>query len=249
MNTYQYVQPFYIKYCDADFKDEMKVSTMLSIMEEGACWSADELGFGYDYIKPKGYAFVISNNCVEFIRPVRVGETPLLRTWPNKPTYVVFERQYELLDEQENLVARAASRWCIIDRNTGKIMPSKCVDNQDYSTYRTDKAIENAQWKISTFPTENETPKFSVTVGSSAYDHNMHVNNTRYADYCMNVFSVAELSNKWVKRFSISYLKECKEGETIDFYRRQTAENVFLAQGVNQNGALVVAAEITLETR
>lgn len=41
-----------------------------------------------------------------------------------------------------------------------------------------------------------------MTVANSEYDHNMHVNNTRYADYCFNCFSVAELKEKKLKGFA-----------------------------------------------
>ena len=46
MEKYQHNQTFKIKYCDVDFKDELKPSVALALMEEVACSSADELGFG-----------------------------------------------------------------------------------------------------------------------------------------------------------------------------------------------------------
>ncbi len=244
MEKYQYVQEFLIKYCDANYKDEMKISTALALMEEGACWSADELGFGYDYVRPKGYAFIIANSCIEFSRPVLVGEKPLLITWPNAPSSVIFERQYLFSCGQET-VAKAASRWCLMDWHTGKILSSKCIDNQDYSTYRTDRVLD-VRWKIPTFDLEGEESRFSITVGYSEYDHNMHVNNTRYADYCLNVFTVAELQERWIKSFSVSYLRQGKEGETLRFYRKQTEESVYLVQGVNEKSEIVVQAKIQL---
>ncbi len=245
MKNYQYEQKFLIKYCDANFKDEMKVSAAFSLMEAVASWSANELGFGYEYIKPKGWAFVISNNCIEFTRPIRVGEKPNLQTWPNKPSFVIFERQYHFVDEQGESVARASSRWCLIDIETGKVQHSDCVDNQDFSTYRTDKVLSDVRWKIPTFDTEKEEAKFSIIIANSEYDHNMHVNNTRYADYCLNVFTISELQDKWIKRFSISYVKQCKEGETLRFYRKQVDEFTYLVQGVNENDETVVQAKIT----
>ena len=41
------MKTFKIKNCDVDFKDELKMSAVLSYLEEVACLSADELGFGY----------------------------------------------------------------------------------------------------------------------------------------------------------------------------------------------------------
>ena len=53
MEKYEHIKKFQIKYCDVDFKDELKVSTALAYMEEVACSSADDLGFGYAYVKPR----------------------------------------------------------------------------------------------------------------------------------------------------------------------------------------------------
>ena len=70
MELYEHKQQFTIKYCDVDFKDEIKTSTVLALMEEVACSSADELGFGYAYVKPRGYAFMVCNICCEFFKPI-----------------------------------------------------------------------------------------------------------------------------------------------------------------------------------
>jgi acyl-ACP thioesterase len=72
----------------------------------------------------------------------------------------------------------------------------------------------------------------------------MHVNNTRYAEYCLNCFSIAELSNRWLKRFSISYVKQCKEGETLRFYRKETDDGSYLAHGFNEKDEIVVQSQI-----
>ena len=244
MKAYQYMEEFKAKFCDVDFKDELKVSTLLAYLEEVACLSADELGFGYDYLKPKGYAFMVSNIRCEFARPVRLGEKIRVRTWPLPPSHVVFGREYYLETLENEYLAGASSRWCLIDMNTGKLLRSQAIDNQDYTTYNTAKVLEDVKWKIPTFDVSGEAVRFSLKIANSEYDHNMHVNNTRYADYCMNCFSVEELSQRALKSFSISYVKQCKEGETLFFYRKKLENGEYLAQGVNENGEIVVQAQI-----
>lgn len=239
---YEHVQTFQVKYCEVDFKDELKPSTLLSYMEEVACSSADELGFGYQYVKPKGYAFMVTNIYLECLRPVRLGELVKVKTWPTPPSYVVFGREYQFLTTDDELLVRAASRWCLIDVATGKLLQSKAIDNQDYSTYNTAKAVENVPWKIPAFSKEEGELRFSLTIANSEYDHNMHVNNTRYADYCMNCFSVEELKDKKLARFSISYIKQCREGETLRFYRKELENGEYLTQGFNEKDERVVLA-------
>ncbi len=247
MEKYTHTKKFQVKYCEADFKDELKVSSALSYMEEVACSSADELGFGYEYIKPKNQAFMVTNLCAEFSRPVRLGESILVKTWPTPPTFVVFGREYQFISEQGEVLVNASSRWCLIDKQTGKILQSKTIDNQDYSTYNTDKALNDVQWKIPAFALSEGELAFSIKIANSEYDHNFHVNNTRYADYCLNCFSVAELSSRKLVRFSISYIKQCKEGETLRFYRKKAGEGIYFTQGVNELDEIAVQARIQFE--
>ncbi len=247
MKAYEHEREFFIKYCDVDFKDECKVSTALSYMEEVACSSADELGFGYAYIKPKGYAFMVSNVHCEFYTSIPLGECVRVKTWPTPPTHVVFGREYQFLSKTGELFANASSRWCLIDMTTGKLVQSKMLDNQDYSTYNTAKLFESVQWKIPVFQKEEGELKFVMTVANSEYDHNMHVNNTRYADYCFNCFSIAELKEKRLKAFTISYVRQCKEGEILSFYRKAEGDGLYLTQGFNQKGEVVAQARIDFE--
>ncbi len=247
MSSYEHIREFQIKYCDADFKDEMKTSVALALMEEVACSSADELGFGYAFVKPKGYAFMVTNVCVEFLRSVRLGERILVKTWPTPPSYVVFGREYRFCAENGETLVNASSRWCLIDMTTGKILQSKIIDNQDYETYNRTKALENVAWKIPVFDKTKGELKYSLTVANSEYDHNMHVNNTRYADYCLNCFSLAELAKRKLKRFSISYIRQCREGERLDFYRKAEGDEVFFVEGFNGVGELVVQSKIEFE--
>ena len=239
---YEYIKNFEVKYCETDFKDELKLSTVLSYMEEVACLSADELGFGYEYIKSKGHAFVVSNIHCEFVSPIKLGERVRVSTWPTPPSYVIFGREYRFWAEN-TIRINASSRWCLLDVETGKILQSKVIDNQDYSTYNTDKVMENVQWKIPTFQIDQAELRYSFKVASADYDHNMHVNNTHYADYCINCFSVAELAEKTLKSFSITYVKQCYEGETLRFYRKNEKETYFV-QGVNEKDEIVMQAKL-----
>jgi len=246
MELYHHDKNFTVKYCEVDFKDQLKPSTTLSFLEEVACSSADELGFGYAYVKPRGVAFMVTNVACSFIKPIKLGEEITVRTWPTPPTHVVFGREYQIYATGGELLANASSRWCAVDIQTGKLVQSKFFSEQDYSTYNPTRALEIVRWKLPVFEKSEGELRFSLTIANSEYDHNMHVNNTRYADYCFNVFSIEELSSLQVKTFAFSYLKQCKEGDLLQFYRKQTGENLWSVQGYNGD-LLVVQAEIGFE--
>jgi acyl-ACP thioesterase len=239
---YVYHEKFKIKTCEVDFKDELKISTALALMEEVACASAEELGFGYSFVKPNGYAFMVAGVRLELLRPVCLGETVEVNTWPTPPSFAVFGREYQMKSEVGQTLVNASSRWCLVDLKTNKILQSKTVQNQDYSTYNTDKLFDTITWKIPVFNTEEKTPSFTITIANAEYDHNMHVNNTRYADYCLNCFSVEFLSRNRLTDFQIAYIKQCKEGQTLRFYRDEKADGEYALQGVNEENEIVVQA-------
>jgi acyl-ACP thioesterase len=165
------------------------------------------------------------------------------RTWPLPPTYAVFGREYQFYKEDGALAGNASSRWCAVHLPTGKLQPSKFLDNQDYSTYNTDRALEVKNWKIPVFDVQDGELRFSLTIANSEYDHYMHVNNTRYADYCFNAFTVEELQKAKLKSFAISYVRQCREGDELRFYRKYE-NGAYYVQGVNQSGEIVVQSEI-----
>ena len=245
--AYEHVQEFTVKYCEADFKDELKVSALFSYLEEVACSSADELGFGYQYVKPRGYAFMVTGLSCAFEAPVLLGEKVRVKTWPTPPTHVIFGREYQVLSQDGRVKANASSRWCLIDMKEEKLLPAKVIYNQDYSTYNTEKVLSGIRWKMPAFKKEEGDLKFSLRIANSEYDHNMHVNNTRYVDYCLNCFSVAELREKKLKGFTISYIKQCKEGDSLQFYRQSLGEGNYLVQGFNQTDEVVTQAQICFE--
>ena len=247
MKAYTHTLTFKAKYCDVDFKDELKASEYLAVLEEVACSSAEELNLGDAFLKPRNYGFIVSATRCRFERPIRLGETFHARTWPLVPSFAACERQYQVLGENGEVAVNAASRWCLIDLKSGRLLSSKVVDNQDYSTYNTARALEVENWKIAKFDLSEGELRFKMTVANSEYDHYMHVNNTRYADYCFNCFSVEELSKAKLKEFAIVYVRQCREGDELFFYRKPLGNGEFLVQGVNGTGEVVASAEIRFD--
>lgn len=248
MGNYQHIRNFEVKYCDVDFRDELKPSVVLAYLEEVACSSADELGFGYQYVKPRNQAFMVTNVQCRFYKPVPLGENMRIVTWPLPPTYVVFGREYQIFSQLGEKYMDASSRWCLVDIQSGKILQAKTVEGQDYSTYNTSRALDVKNWKISAFDVRDGEFCYQMTVRNSEYDHNMHVNNTRYADYCFNCFSLEELRKNKLSFFALSYVRQCHENDTLRFYRKFDGEG-YLVQGVNGQDETVILARIQFEPR
>lgn len=242
MKAYCCKEDFQIRYSDLDYKDRFKLSACLALMQEAAGLSADELGFGYDDLKPKNLGFVIVNSYCEFLSPVRQGEIVTVETWPLPPRHVIFERDYSLKVAGKPAL-NAASRWCLVDLQSFSLQPATALgETHEKCPYRDEKTVNVPSWKIPKLDAGREV--YRMRVGSSQIDHYMHANNTRYADFFCDCFSCEELS-RGIKSFQIVYGKQAKEGAEIVFYRQDFAsESVCEAYC---NGELISQFRITFE--
>ncbi len=207
-----------LRYSDFDFKDELSLTALLALVQESACRSADELGFGYDDLKPLHYGFLVVNTYCKFRRPIRLGETITVETWPLPPRHVIFERHYRVLSGEEE-VAALASRWCLVDMNDfSLLLPEKLGETNEKCPYRNEKTVEVPNWKIAKLTEGREVYRMRVNV--SHCDHYLHANNTRYLDFFTDCFTMEELSRKRISSFCINYIKQAKEGKEIVLLRQ-----------------------------
>lgn len=213
---YRHKKIYDIKYTDVDAYDILKLSSLLSFMEESACLSADELKFGYKDINQLNLGFIVANWRIDFSRPIRLGESLEIHTWPLKAGRAIFLRDFEFFSNGKK-VGTGTSRWCMIDTVTYSVMPSSSYFKEGaFDDYNTERSTDFSSWKI---PRTDGNFAYSKTVRYSDYDHYFHVNNTKYADFVTDVIGVDELKNKFVKAFQITYVQQCKCGERLDFYR------------------------------
>lgn len=216
---YRNIKSYEIRYTDVDVFDNLKASSLLSFLEESACLSADELGFGYEAVAPKNIGFIIANWYIELFRPIKLGDKLEVHTWPLKPKHLIFLRDFELYVNGEK-VGVGTSRWCMVDVKSFSLLPTSAFFAENFfDNYNTERSIDFKAWKISA--ADGGQKVYSRRLSFTDCDHYFHVNNTKYADFICDAFLTKDFAGKFVKSFQITYSKQCKEGEIIDFYKRE----------------------------
>ncbi|MDE5721261.1 MAG: hypothetical protein K2I30_00770 [Clostridia bacterium] len=225
---YRNIKSYELRYTDVDAYDSLKFSSLLAFLEESACLSADELGFGYADVAPRNIGFVVVNYYIRLERRIKLGDVLTVHTWPLKPKHIIFLRDYELYCGDEK-VGVATARWGMIDTKTFSLLPSSAYfKDEDFANYNTERSTQFSSWKIPSINAGED--KLSHEVVFSDYDHYFHVNNTKYADFLMDVFSPEELENKAVECMQITFVKQCKIGDVIQV-SRQYVEGFYLIEG------------------
>lgn len=243
---YRHIKQYEIKFTDSDAYDNLKPSALLAFLEESACLSADELGFGYDSISSKNLGFIVVNYYIETFRPIKLGEKLEIHTWPLRPKHLIFLRDFELFINGIK-VGVATSRWCMVNLSTFAMAPVSAFFKEGFfDNYNTERSIEFNSWKI---PECEGELAYSKKVTFSDYDHYFHVNNTKYADFMLDTFSAEELKNKFVRSLQIMYIKQCKMGEELNFYRYDDGNSVVVDGKVGEDERVrfkVVLNEVSL---
>lgn len=244
MSSYCNTRVYPLRYTDYDFCDRLKPSALLALAQESAGASADELGFGYEALKPLGFGFITVATHCEFRKPVALLETLTVETWPLPPRHVIFERDYRVKDSKGEEVAAIASRWCLVDLSTFSLLPPSALKEvHERCPYRAEKTVEVPNWKIARCGGEGREVAVR-RIRNSDCDHYFHANNTKYADFFFDCFSARELERP-VKAFRISYVKQAKEGDELSFFRADREHGSVLE--ATQGGALTAQCEIQFE--
>ncbi len=226
--AYCHRRSFALRCSDVDFKDEIKLSALLSFTQEAASSSADELGFGYEALKRDGRGFIIASTYGEIYRRAKFGETLTVETWPLPPRHVIFDRDYRVLDEKGERIAALSSRWCLVDlARFAMLTPDKLGEVHARCPYRAEKTVETPNGKIPKIG-DMGREMYRMRVGNSHCDHYLHANNARYPDFFADCFSEEELAHRAVRAFRIVYVKQAREGDELSLLRKDGKGESFL---------------------
>ena len=219
-----YRQQFHIDPVAVDRFGRLKPSMLLLYAQEVAGHHSDLLHFTYDTLASKGLFWAVIRNRVQITRLPREHETITIETWPMPTTRTAYPRSTVAYDEQGRELFRSVSLWVLMDlNNRSMILPGKSGVDIEGMLNGTELATPRS---LLPRPMENRR---SRSVCFTDLDLNGHMNNTRYLDWLMDLLPSDFHRDHPVKDFTLCYMNEAREGQTLD-----------LAWEVDAQGALNV---------
>jgi len=117
---------FRVRHYECDAYDSVYYTNYLRYIQETAMDASAAAGFGAAWYASRGYAWVVYDTEIEFIGPLRYGDSVRVKTWVRNMRQALSKRAYELYRVGDDaLVARAHTDWAFIDAATGK--PARIV--------------------------------------------------------------------------------------------------------------------------
>lgn len=224
---------YFIHSFDVDFSAKVSLSTVCNLFQESAWRHATEHNLGYYDLYDQGKAWVLSSLNIHIHQlPVWKDQIQLI-TWARNTDRLFAYRDFEIYREGSNeLMISATSAWLIVDIQTKR--PQRMEQYSDLMPLLTEKhAINNPFEKIS--PVEEIHESYEKVPTYSDLDVNLHVNNVKYIEWILDLFSLDYQKNHQIKEFEINYRSEVAYNELVKLEsQNDTIQDSFIVQGVNK---------------
>lgn len=171
-----------IRYSETDSEGYLTLDALLNYFQDCSTFHSEDVGLGIGYMKEIGQVWVLSSWQIVVNRYPKLGEKVKIVTLPYELKVFLGYRNFAMLDEQGEYLAKANSLWSLLDVGTGKPV---MVNEAMHKGYEIDEKLdmEYAPRKIAV-PEGGELLE-PIVVKKHHLDTNHHVNNGQYVNIAM----------------------------------------------------------------
>ena len=215
-----------VKLSEIGKENKVTNKAILSYLEDIGGIHSNMAGTGVLDIQKTHLTWVLLEWKLQVIRRPNYSEKIKVTTWSRDAVKCYAYRDFEIYDMEENIVAKAISKWVLIDIEKGSIVK---VDNELLSKYEPeiDKTVfEDEKFEKIKEPEEYEL-ETEYKVKRADIDVNNHMHNLNYIDLAVEAFPEDVYNQNEFNNIRITYKKEIKLGETIKCkYAFQDGKNI-----------------------
>ena len=201
---------------DVGKNNRIKNKGILEILENAGAHHSDMVGYGVNSIATTSLAWILLDWKLKVIKRPTYGTLLNTRTWARKTekvrkTYTY--RDFEIYDENNELLAIATSKWAIIDINTVKI--SRITDEMMEKYKMEEKSVFGIDELDRIKIPEKIDKEVKYEIRRREIDLNGHVHNLNYLDIAYEVLPEDVYEKRPFDNVRIQYKKEIKYGDKI----------------------------------
>ncbi len=215
---------------ETDVKARLRLGALINLLIHSAYDSADRLGFGYKGVREQQLYWVLSRMTVEIYKPMKWYQDTVVDTWPKDIDSLLYLRDYQVKDKEQNDVARCTSGWLAIDIETKRPKKVNAIYADIFTQLKDKHGLTDVPEKL---PAVTEGEKYEITAQYFDLDLNKHVTTSRYIDWMLDTLPLDFHLNNYPKRLAINFLRETMIGDKIQLIKSQTADNQFSFEGIN----------------
>jgi len=226
-----YRLPYHLTSRDTDMFSRLSLGFLVNMFVQSAMSANATIGFGFDDIRKQNLFWLFSRLTVEFDKTHLWRESGEVLTWIKCNEKFIYLRDFLVLDESKNVVAKATSNWVPVDLIAKR---PKMVGGLDERYFVSNKeALSYAPEKL--FPLKDPDETFERKAVFFDMDLNRHVSSYRYADWMMDTFPLDFHENHYPKKVSINFLNESNAGENLMITKKRSSQTSHMFEGLNES--------------
>lgn len=230
MSTLVESQEFVVSTTELDRFGLLKMSAILDYFQTTAGIHASKINLGREDMLQKNLIWVLVRNKIQIIKPTYNIAKAECTSWPHKANKLTSVRDYELRNENDELVVKGSSVWALFDIKKNFI--SRFPENFFVGEFLDKKIFENDLEKLHIYNKSDLILRYNIPIKLSMYDQNMHVNNAVYASFIYDDLSAKDVS---IIEIQIDYINQLHADGEFNLYKKDIGENEIYYAGYVEN--------------
>ena len=228
-------------YTDIDEKQCLTLSSAMRSMQEAAVMDSDRAGYSFRTADRTRVVWMLAQWHVRMLEKVQWDEFIRVITWPKSMDKVTSTRCFQILNQQEQVIAIAESLWFLVNVDTGRVA-------------RIQKEVADSYELVNTDVFDSPSPAISTEIGELTYsgsvlrrdiDTNHHVNNLVYLEYAREALPLEEADRSF-SEVVVRYHRQLVHGDEFQCYYKKTSQG-HLVQICKGNPALIHCSVLFVE--
>lgn len=203
---------------EVGMKNKLTNYGILAFLEDIATYHSGLVGYGVNDVEKNKGAFLILDWNLEVKKRLCFNDTIKVKTYAlpiDKPSFNCY-RNFEVYDENDDMVAIATSKWIFYNFEQRKIVK---LDEEKLNLFNPEGNLKEAEEKVTKLkePTSYKE-MIEYQVRRANIDVNKHMNNLVYLKLANEILPEEVYFGEELNNLRITYKHQIRLGETVKIY-------------------------------
>lgn len=222
-----------VRFSEIDANGYLKFNDFINYFQDCSTFQSEDIGIGVEFLRSKQRVWVVSAWQIDIIKYPRLGDKITIGTFAYDFRSFLGYRNFYMLDENGEYLAKANSIWVLLNTETGR--PEKA--EEDYIKLYGGEEKLDMEYKSRKISVPNDLKALDpIEVMPYHLDVNKHVNNGQYINIAASIVNKTDRP----KSIRVEYRNQARLGDVMYPYTDGTIVDL---RGADNSSYCVVEIE------